>query len=81
MTITRIVNGKTMQFMLNSSELYQAYIEQYERYCNEYIQRTGIASADAQKRTILKHAEEIMAEYGFSFELAVDQAMHELSLN
>ena len=81
MTITRIVNGKSMQFMLNSRELYQAYIEQYERYRNEFVRRTQHIEDPAQTRTILQLAKQIMEEYGYGFESAVDQAAHELCLN
>ena len=81
MTITRVVNGKPMQFMLNADELYRAYMEQYRRYAEALILRAYDIRDAANIRKILKRAENIEAEYGFSFEVAVDQAVHELCLN
>lgn len=81
MTITRVVNGKSMQFALNADELYRAYVEQQNRYAEALLLRVhGIRDASST-RIILKHAERIESEYGYSFEAAIDQAVHELCLN
>lgn len=81
MTITRVVNGKSMQFALNADELYRAYVEQQNRCAEALLLRVyGIRDASSA-RTILKHAEKIEAEYGYSFEAAIGQAVHELCLN
>lgn len=77
MTITRIVNGKELEFELNSSELYNAFIEQEHKWdVSDVDGYYGHILTNQQIDEIAWEMRRQRTKYDLDFFNALEEAVH-----